>query len=105
MMGFLPYTEDDELGALNIYSRRPGASTDWLLASRAPVALSTARTYAQMEHAIATRHAVGEATGILMGSHDLTEQQAFDVLRRHSQAINIKLREVARQICEHGSPT
>ncbi|MFE4703352.1 ANTAR domain-containing protein [Streptomyces sp. NPDC001935] len=44
-----------------------------------------------MEHAIGTRHAIGEAIGILMGRNDLTAQQAFDVLapllaRDHHQA-------------------
>ncbi|GGU98333.1 transcription antitermination regulator [Streptomyces filipinensis] len=109
MMGFLLYTEDEELGALNIYSRRPGAFTHaselagWLLASHAAVAFSSARTHAQMEHAVATRHVIGEAMGILMGSHHLTEKEAFDVLRRYSQENNIKLREVARRVCEQGT--
>lgn len=109
MMGFLLYTEDEDLGALNLYSRKPGAFTEtselagWLLASHAAVAFSSARTHAQMEHAMATRHIIGEAMGILMGSHDLSEEQAFDVLRRYSQTHNVKLRDVARQICERGS--
>ncbi|MBB5926377.1 SOS response-associated peptidase family protein [Streptomyces echinatus] len=52
MMGFLLYTEEEELGALNLYSRKPGAFTDdsetagWLLASHATVAFSSARTHA-----------------------------------------------------------
>ncbi|MFJ5776966.1 GAF and ANTAR domain-containing protein [Streptomyces sp. NPDC093094] len=108
MMGFLLYTEEEELGALNFYSRRSGAFTQaselagWLLASHAAVAFSSARSHAQLENAIATRHVIGEAMGILMGSHHLTEDQAFDVLRRYSQENNVKLREVARQICERG---
>jgi AmiR/NasT family two-component response regulator len=56
-----------------------------------------------MEQAVATRHIIGEAMGILMGSRHLTEKQAFDVPRRYSQEKNIKLREVARLICEHGT--
>ncbi|WP_405892664.1 GAF and ANTAR domain-containing protein [Streptomyces sp. NBC_00104] len=109
MMGFLLFTEDEDLGALNLYSRKPGAFTEvselagWLLASHAAVAFSSARTHAQMEQAVATRHAIGEAMGILMGSHHLTEGEAFDVLRRFSQENNIKLREVARRVCEQGS--
>ncbi|MFD8045464.1 GAF and ANTAR domain-containing protein [Streptomyces chartreusis] len=109
MMGFLLFTEDEDLGALNLYSRKPGAFTDasevagWLLASHAAVAFSSARTHAQMEQAVATRHLIGQAMGILMGSHHLTEEQAFDVLRRYSQENNIKLREVARLVCERGS--
>ncbi|MFF0204479.1 GAF and ANTAR domain-containing protein [Streptomyces sp. NPDC005017] len=108
MMGFLLYTEEEELGALNLYSRKAGAFTEdsetagWLLASHAAVAFSSARTHAQMEHAVATRHVIGEAMGILMGARHLTEDQAFDVLRRYSQEQNTKLREVARQICERG---
>ncbi|MGK9461338.1 GAF and ANTAR domain-containing protein [Streptomyces sp. G6] len=109
MMGFLLYTDDEELGALNIYSHKPGAfgenseTAGWLLASHAAVALSGARSHAQMEQAVATRHLIGEAMGILMGSRRLTEDQAFDVMRRYSQDNNIKLREVACQITERGS--
>ncbi|MFJ9543164.1 GAF and ANTAR domain-containing protein [Streptomyces sp. NPDC101225] len=111
MMGFLLYTEDEELGALNIYSRRPGAFTEaselagWLLASHAAVSFSSARTHAQLEAGLATRHTIGEAMGIIMGSHRLSEDQAFDVLRRYSQENNIKLREVARLVCDHGGLT
>ncbi|MGW3150668.1 GAF and ANTAR domain-containing protein [Streptomyces sp. NPDC001177] len=109
MMGFLLFTDDEDLGALNLYSRKPGAFTEvselvgWLLASHAAVAFSSARTHAQMEQAVATRHTIGEAMGILMGSRHLTQEEAFDVLRRYSQENNIKLREVARRLCERGS--
>ncbi|WP_371663429.1 GAF and ANTAR domain-containing protein [Streptomyces sp. NBC_00280] len=108
MMGFLLFTDDEDLGALNLYSRKPGAFTEaselagWLLASHAAVAFSSARTHAQMERAVATRHVIGEAMGILMGRHHITEEQAFDVLRRYSQQNNTKLREVARRVCEQG---
>ncbi|MGX1542559.1 GAF and ANTAR domain-containing protein [Streptomyces adustus] len=108
MMGFLLFTEAEDLGALNFYSRGPGAFTQdselagLLLASHAAVAFSAARTHAQMEQALATRHLIGEAMGIIMGSHRLTEDEAFNVLRRYSQANNIKLREVARRVCEEG---
>ncbi|UUU20137.1 GAF and ANTAR domain-containing protein [Streptomyces sp. DSM 40750] len=109
VMGFLLFTEDEHLGALNLYSHKPGVFTEvselagCLLASHAAVAFSSARTHAQLERAITTRHVIGEAMGILMGSHHLTEAEAFDVLRRYSQENNIKLREVARRVCEQGS--
>ncbi|WP_399881239.1 GAF and ANTAR domain-containing protein [Streptomyces sp. BBFR51] len=108
MMGFLLFTEDEDFGALNLYSYRPGAFTEadetagWLLASHAAVALSSARTHAQLQEAIGTRHTIGEAMGILMGSHRLTEDQAFATLRRYSQDHNVKLRDVARRVCERG---
>ncbi|WP_367123119.1 GAF and ANTAR domain-containing protein [Streptomyces phytohabitans] len=110
MMGFLLFTDDEnDFGALNLYSRKPGAFTEdsemagWLLASHAAVAFSGARTHGRMEYAVATRHTIGQAMGILMNSRNLTSEQAFDVLRRYSQERNIKLREVARQLNEQGS--
>ncbi|MFJ8545743.1 GAF and ANTAR domain-containing protein [Streptomyces sp. NPDC093586] len=109
MMGILLFTEDEDLGALNFYSRRPGAFTEasetagWLLASHAAVAFSSARTQAQLQEAIGTRHTIGEAMGILMGSRRLTEEQAFAALRRYSQDHNVKLRDVARRVCERGT--
>ncbi len=66
------------------------------------MAFSSARTHAQLEQAIDTRHTIGEAMGILMGRHRLTEDQAFAALRRYSQDHNVKLREVARRVCEKG---
>ncbi|MYU22983.1 GAF and ANTAR domain-containing protein [Streptomyces sp. SID8352] len=110
MMGILLFTEDEDLGALNFYSRKRGAFTEasetagWLLASHAAVAFSSARTHAQLQDAIGTRHVIGEAMGILMGRHGFTEDQAFATLRRYSQDRNIKLREVARRVCERGGP-
>ncbi|XKK61010.1 GAF and ANTAR domain-containing protein [Streptomyces sp. ARC32] len=108
MMGFLLFTEDENLGALNMYSYKPGAFTEadetagWLLASHAAVAFSSARTHAQLQEAIGTRHTIGEAMGILMGRHRLTEDQAFAALRRYSQDNNVKLRDVAARVCEQG---
>ncbi|MEU2369357.1 GAF and ANTAR domain-containing protein [Streptomyces pseudogriseolus] len=108
MMGFLLYTREEELGALNMYSRKPGTFTEdsetagWLLASHAAVAFAAARTDEQMQEAIATRHLIGEAMGILMGRYHVTEDQAFDLLRTRSQRTNTKLRDVAREICGPG---
>ncbi|MGP4090466.1 GAF and ANTAR domain-containing protein [Streptomyces sp. KR55] len=104
MMGFLLYTREEDFGALNFYSSRPGAfgqeseTAGWLLAAHAAVALASARTVDQLEHALDTRHAIGEAMGILRERHHLSEEEAFDVLRRISQTHNIKLRDVAQSI-------
>lgn len=104
MTGVLLYTHEQDFGALNLYSRRPGAfgrdieTAGWLLASHAAVALATARTVDQLEHALETRHAIGEAMGILMERHRLSEDEAFGVLRRLSQEHNVKLRDVVRRV-------
>jgi transcriptional regulator with GAF, ATPase, and Fis domain len=108
VMGFCLYTEDDNLGALNMYSTRPGAFTGesealgWLLASHAAVAFSAARTHAQLHHAMASRHDIGAAMGIVMERCKVNEDQAFEVLKKCSQDHNIKLRDVARTITETG---
>ncbi|WAU83402.1 GAF and ANTAR domain-containing protein [Streptomyces sp. Qhu-G9] len=108
MMGFLLFTEDDDLGALNVYSRDPNAFDEtarragWILASHAAVAFSAARTHQQLGHALETRHEIGEAMGILMERYGLTEDAAFKVLKKTSQDRNVKLREIARQVCRTG---
>ncbi|SFB48616.1 GAF domain-containing protein [Amycolatopsis marina] len=109
MMGFLLFVEgDNELGALDLYSSRPGAFTEhsehvgWLLASHSGVALSTARHEAQLREAIATRQDIGEALGILMERHMYTEQDAFTLLTKVSQDLNIKLRDIAHTIVTTG---
>ncbi|GAA2277948.1 GAF and ANTAR domain-containing protein [Streptomyces hawaiiensis] len=104
MSGVLLYTHDEDFGALNLYSRRPGTFTEdiatagWLLASHAAVALADARTIDQLEHALETRHAIGEAMGILMERHGMSDEDAFNVLRNISQHHNVKLRDVAQRI-------
>ncbi|MFJ8005253.1 GAF and ANTAR domain-containing protein [Streptomyces fagopyri] len=108
VMGFLLFTEDDELGALNLYSHQPRAFDEaarragWILASHAAVAFSAARTHQQLGDALETRHEIGEAMGILMERYGLPENAAFKVLKKASQDGNIKLREIARQVCETG---
>jgi len=108
MMGFLLYTEDDNLGALDLYSSSPNAFTKqsehvgWLVASHAAVAFSSARTHAQLHSAMESRHSIGEAIGIVMERYKLDEDQAFAVLRKSSQDQNTKLREIVRTVTETG---
>ncbi|MGV9453127.1 GAF and ANTAR domain-containing protein [Streptomyces sp. NPDC003635] len=104
MTGVLLYTDNEDFGALNLYASRPGTfskdieTAGWMLASHAAVALSSARTIDQLEHAMETRHAIGEAIGILRERHQLSEEDAFNVLRRISQHHNVKLRDVAQKV-------
>lgn len=104
MMGFLLYTDEGDLGALNLYSTEPNTFTEhselvgWLLASHAAVAFSSARSSAQLQSAVATRQTIGEALGIVAERHQLNHDAAFDLLTRISQDRNIKIRELARAI-------
>jgi len=98
-------------GALNIYSRRPGAfdgpSIDLvlLLATHASLALlhTEAVLAAELEtehlrRAVESRDVIGQAKGILMQRRGITADEAFDVLRRASQDLNVKLADVARTL-------
>jgi len=98
-------------GALNIYSHRPGAldslaqDTALLLATHGSLALAstTAVGRAELEashlrRAVESRDVIGQAKGILMQRRGLTADEAFDLLRRTSQDLNVKLAELARTL-------
>jgi transcriptional regulator with GAF, ATPase, and Fis domain len=108
MLGFKLFTEEQNLGALDLYSFRSGALTEyseqigWLLASHAAVAFASARADADLQVAISSRQDIGMAVGILMERHKLSADQAFAVLSQASQQRNIKLRELARRVVDTG---
>jgi AmiR/NasT family two-component response regulator len=55
-----------------------------------------------LQTALNTRETIGEALGILMERERISADQAFDILRRASQHLNIKLREVAQDLVDTG---
>jgi AmiR/NasT family two-component response regulator len=55
---------------------------------------------ASLRRGLLSNREIGKAVGMLMLLHEMTENEAFDLLRRHSQALNIKLADVARQVIE-----
>jgi GAF domain-containing protein len=111
----LPLSADVQLGALNLYARFPIAfgvvdrAKAAILASLASLALSVAQSHEDEERralnfqtALSSREIIGEALGILMERERINADQAFDVLRRASQHLNIKLREVAQNLVDTG---
>jgi GAF domain-containing protein len=108
MLGFKLFTDEENLGALNLYASGAGALTErseqtgWLLASHAAVAFANARSDADLHGAISTRQEIGIAVGILMERHRLSEDEAFATLAKVSQDTNTKLREIARRVAETG---
>jgi GAF domain-containing protein len=110
MLAFKLFTEDENLGALTLYSSRPGAFTrrseqiGWLLASHAAVAFASSRSAANLRRAISSHQDVGMAVGVLMERHKLSAEEAFSVLHKASQEHNTKLHEIARLITETGGP-
>lgn len=98
------FTGDDTLGAMNLYSLRTDAfDTEDIhngaaLAAHVAVALAEAQNVTHLETAIVVRTVIGRAEGILMERFTLSPAQAFAVLRRVSQARNIKLNRVAEEL-------
>jgi AmiR/NasT family two-component response regulator len=55
-----------------------------------------------LNRAVAARHRVGVAQGILMTRYQLTADQAFTLLKRQSQNTNVKLRTIAQTVIQTG---
>ena len=53
---------------------------------------------AQLEQALASRSVIDQALGVLMGQQRCDARTAFELLRRHSQNNNRKLRDVAAEL-------
>jgi GAF domain-containing protein len=110
-----PLRAEDTIGALNLYAHLPAAfgvldrARGLLLAGLAGAALASAqaqedeeRASTDLHAALASRELIGQAQGILMERERITADQAFDVLRRAAEHLDVKLSEVARSLIETG---
>ncbi|MFC0111479.1 ANTAR domain-containing response regulator [Kibdelosporangium aridum] len=96
-------------GALNIYSRTPGKlgseiTRDQALLLATHASLAVSRTQAvqlaelretNLRRAVDSRDIIGQAKGILMQRRGISADEAFDLLRRTSQELNVRLAELA----------
>lgn len=91
---------------LNMYSRDEGGFDEdavdraAVYARLASVALGQAREITGLRSALQNRLVIGAAQGILMERYGLSLNRAFEVLRRHSNDSNTKLRDVAQGVLE-----
>ena len=98
------YVHDRQVGSLAVYAREPHAfdSDDVaeldLWAAHAAVAVAASQKIDQLESAVVSRGDIGRAQGLVMERFDLDAEAAFGVLRRLSQAQNVRLVEVAREL-------
>jgi GAF domain-containing protein len=99
--------EGQRSGALNVFADSTGAfddgalSTAAILASFASVALAGARHSQradQLAKGLETNREIGAAVGILMATHRISQDDAFDMLSKASQRLNRKLRDIATGI-------
>ncbi|MBO0871194.1 MAG: GAF and ANTAR domain-containing protein [Micromonosporaceae bacterium] len=109
MLAVQLYVEQDNLGALNLYSRQAGAFTDeseqvgLVFATHAALAMAEAQGQERMHRAVEVRDLIGQAKGILMERHKVTGDQALNLLVRASQNSNRKLVEIAAHLVETGA--
>jgi GAF domain-containing protein len=105
----LPLVADGEsVGALNLYSRQPGAFGDAetsraeKFARHASGALTLALRMAscvdlndQMRSSMVSRAVIDQAVGVIMATEHCAQDKAFAMLRSVSQNTNVKLRDLA----------
>jgi AmiR/NasT family two-component response regulator len=88
------------------YAKRPATLSPYAAAEafahHASLALEAVMERDNLNRAVAARHRVGLAQGILMTRRQLTADQAFTLLKRHSQNTHVKLRTVAQTVIQTG---
>jgi hypothetical protein len=89
------------------YATDPGTLSPYIdvaeaFARYASLALGAAMERDNLNRAVAARHRVGLAQGILMTRRQLTAGQAFALLKRESQNTHVKLRTIAQRVIQTG---
>lgn len=113
MLAFRLHLErDDTVAALNLYSREVDAFDDdammmgLLLATHGAVAfkaVASSRQADELTKALQSSRMIGTAVGILMATHLLSQQQAFDLMSVASQNSNRRLADIAADVVGQGS--
>jgi len=110
MAGFRIRQEGQKVGALNIFSDTPGALTEHSLeqaimltafASVALAALERGEEASTLRRGLESNREIGKAIGLLMAMHDIDDDQAFQMLAKVSQEMNVKVAEVASRVIAH----
>jgi ANTAR domain len=83
-------------------SLSPYADVAEAYAHHASLALGAVMERDNLNRAVAARHRVGLAQGILMTRRQLTADQAFALLKRQSQNTHVKLRTIAQTVIQTG---
>jgi hypothetical protein len=114
MAGFRIRQDGRKVGALNIFSDTPGALTERsleqaiMLASFGAVALAAVdrgEEASTLRRGLESNREIGKAIGLLMAMHDIGDDEAFQMLSKVSQEMNIKLAQVANQVIAHHRKT
>lgn len=104
----VPLFTSRTLGTINLYATRPGERDVTMvrdaeeIAAYASVLLASIMTEDDLRQAIPTRGLIGQAQGILMRKYGFDPEKSFEVLRRTSQRMNIKIIAIAEILVATG---
>lgn len=110
MAGLRLRQDGQKVGALNLFSDTPGALTQTSLdqaivisafASITLAALDRGEEAVTLRRGLASNREIGKAIGLLMSTHGIDDEQAFSMMSKVSQEMNVKVAEVAAQVLEH----
>jgi hypothetical protein len=108
--GFRLVVNGEKNGALNLFSNTSGALDEQsvnegaVLSSFVSIAMVAAherKDALTLREGLQSNREIGKAVGLLMAFHHIDDTKAFEMLRKASQDMNMKLTEVARQVVEH----
>ncbi|MBE1552170.1 hypothetical protein GGC64_006257 [Mycobacterium sp. OAS707] len=106
-MGFRLLVNNRKVGALNLFSDTRNAfdanAADQAIvlaafASVAAMAVARGEQAELLHHGMISNREVGKAIGMLMLLHNISDAEAFTLLRRVSQHLNVKLVDIARDV-------
>ena len=110
MAGFRIRQDGQKVGALNVFSDTAGALDDHSLdqaimltafASVSLAALDRGEEASTLRRGLESNREIGKAIGLLMATHGVDDAQAFQMLSKLSQELNVKLAQVAAQVIDH----
>jgi hypothetical protein len=85
------------------HGNKPVSSLAVALAAAKATLAALEEENAQLRDALEHSRVIGVAVGLLMNQHNLTRDQAFDLLRLRSQASNRRVRDLAEQLADTGA--
>ena len=98
------FARERTLGALLLLSSRPAAfgeearAVAAIFAPLAAAVVDAAQTEEGLQLALKNRDVIGQAKGILMERHKISDEEAFEQLRGASQRLNIRLSTLAERV-------
>jgi transcriptional regulator with GAF, ATPase, and Fis domain len=107
-MSFRMATSNEALGAVTVYAAQPSVfevdavRAGLLLAAHAAAAASSIAKAENLQVALQSRDAIGQAKGILMERYKITADDAFAMLVEASQQGQRKLKDVAEHLAVTG---